>query len=63
MNATEHRPLPCQRTASSPPSGCALLEDCFCSEDVHCGPGSECVPGLAFPEYSVCRPAKFKDEL
>ncbi len=43
--------------------GCDVARSCFCEADVHCGRGHVCVPGAAFPEYKLCKPAGLKAKL
>lgn len=35
---------------------CQLDRSCYCTADEHCADGFECVPSIAFPEYTSCRP-------
>ena len=45
--------------------GCALNKDCFCTTDEHCAKGMSCVPSVAHPEFTVCKPdwRKFDKEV
>lgn len=42
---------------------CDAERTCYCQTDEHCAVGFKCVPGLAFPEYKLCKPAYMKPKL